>query len=195
MNIRFEGDMVENAESFYHMNYANIVWGNRMKRRFAYVVLLALALYMGIYQTFMSGQESTSRELLMLWGLIAALTVGGFFYTRRDVPLGAVVNRKLLRMCLGAEAGDKLEVHYSFYDEKFRADSTKINIDEVYTDVKRVAVTSRYLLLFMGKGRVHVMLLDSIKGGENGLEDLKKFLTEKTGKPVERVPMRPEKKN
>ena len=159
MNIRFEGDMVENAESFYHMNYANIVWGNRMKRRFAYVVLLALALYMGIYQTFLSGQESTSRE------------------------------------CLGAEAGGKLEVHYSFYDEKFRADSTKINIDEVYANVKRVAVTSRYLLLFMGKGRVHVMLLDSIKGGENGLEDLKKFLTEKTGKPVERVPMRPEKKN
>ena len=73
--------MVENAESFYHMNYANIVWGNRMKRRFAYVVLLALALYMGIYQTFLSGQESTSRELLMLWGLIAALAVGGFFYT------------------------------------------------------------------------------------------------------------------
>ncbi len=98
-------------------------------------------------------------------------------------------------MCLGAEAGGKLEVHYSFYDEKFRADSTKINIDEVYANVKRVAVTSRYLLLFMGKGRVHVMLLDSIKGGENGLEDLKKFLTEKTGKPVERVPMRPEKKN
>lgn len=189
MDRRFEGKMTLNSEAFYHMNYANLVLASTRRRRYGYILLVIVALYVGIHRTFLAGIDETYGDQVTLWLLVLVLIVGGYFYTKRHVVLNSATNKRLAQMSLSAQLGDVTDVTYGFYDDHLQAESAKGVVKEGYDKVQGLGVTPLYLLLFMGKNRVHAVRLDRIEGGETAAEKLKQFLSEKCGKPVEKIPM------